>query len=224
MEKILVWLCVVLPCVPLHAATAEQITLHGVTDLMRLCVYSDLQAVHTALDDGVDVHASDARGNTAIFYAIVGENTDFARMIVQALITKDATVVNAADNKKYTPLMYAALLNRLGIMKDLIAAGANVQAKNDKNNTALLLVASDEREELGMTLVAAHVAKKASVDGQNSQGVTALMIACSHGRLALAKALLQAGADPLLKNAVGCTALRYARESRRAAINRLFSK
>ena len=170
------------------------------------------------------MHAADAHGNTAILYAVRGENTDFARIIVRELISKDASVVHAANNEKYTPLMYAALKSRLGVMKDLIAAGANVQAKNSEGNTALHLVAQVPREELAMTLVAALIASGASVDDQNTEGFTALMIACRYGRLELVKALLKAGADPLLINAFDCSAVDYARDGGHIGINQLFAK
>jgi ankyrin repeat protein len=81
---------------------------------------------------------------------------------VQKLITRGADVNE--KSKGMTPLMYAAKFNRTEIMKLLIAHGAKLKTKSDKNMTALkyaqLHGAKDAEAILVKALADAKAAKK----------------------------------------------------------------
>ncbi|HEV2686908.1 MAG TPA: ankyrin repeat domain-containing protein, partial [Bryobacteraceae bacterium] len=82
--------------------------------------------------------------------------------------------VNIKDQRESTPLMYAAAYGSLDVMKLLIDAGANVNAKNAFAVTPILLCSYD----LGK--VRLLVDKGADVNARTKQNMTALSIAALH--------------------------------------------
>ena len=92
-----------------------------------------------------------------------------------------------------------------GLQKAL-AAGADVNARDDKGWTALMH-AVDKGYVL---LVKPLLAAKANPDMRLADGVTALFIAATHGRSEIIAALMKAGADPFIKGLQGKTATEVA--------------
>jgi len=119
------------------------------------------------------------------FYQAV-RNNDIASLRT-LLKTSD---VNLRDKRGTTPLMYAAAFGSLDAMKVLLAAGADVNAKNAFDATALMWCVSD----LGKARLL--VAKGADANARSKQGSTPLLIAASDdGASEIVKLLLENGAD-----------------------------
>ena len=57
---------------------------------------------------------------------------DLRRLLLDA-----GAKINAADAQGYTPLMWAAMQDDLGILQELLARGADVKAKDKKGFTVL---------------------------------------------------------------------------------------
>ncbi len=103
---------------------------------------------------------------------------------IQALIERGADV----DRE----LIDAAINGKLKIMQALIASGANINAKNKYDNTALTMAAKKGNLEIVQALIAAG----ADLDAKNAtHGETALMEATKEGNLEIVQALIAAGAD-----------------------------
>ena len=84
-------------------------------------------------------------------------------------------------------LLAAARTGHSGTVRDLIAAGANVDVKDKQGNTALIEAARNGHDEVVRTLLAAG----ADVRIKNDEGKTALMLALQGGHDETAQALRQ---------------------------------
>ena len=131
------------------------------------------------------------------FYEAI-RNNDLASL--RALLK--TTGVNLKDQRESTPLMYAAAHGSLEAMKLLIAAGADVNAKNAFSATALLWCAND------IAKVRLLVEKGADVNVHSKQGMTPLVVAASDdGSTEVVKLLIEKGAHPSEPGFLGITPL-----------------
>jgi len=64
--------------------------------------------------------------------ACTSDCIDLRRLLLDA-----GAKINAADAQGYTPLMWAAMQDDLGILQELLARGADVKAKDKKGFTVL---------------------------------------------------------------------------------------
>ena len=105
------------------------------------------------------------RNGSGLFQAI--RNGDVA--FVKAHLTK--AEIEVRDGRGATPLMHAAAFGNLETLKLLLDAGADVNARNDFDATALLWAARDPEKA---RLLIEH---GADVNAQSKQGRTPLMVA-----------------------------------------------
>jgi ankyrin repeat protein len=120
----------------------------------------------------------------------------------------DADTLNAPGEGGTTPLMLASRLGRGDVVAALLAAGASVDAADERGYTALFHACHDPDADRGHPevvelLIAAGADKEAAI----GFGVRPLMFAAGNGEAGVVEALLRAGADPLARNEVGRTAL-----------------
>ncbi|HKA01880.1 MAG TPA: ankyrin repeat domain-containing protein, partial [Candidatus Solibacter sp.] len=146
--------------------------------------------------------------------------------------------IETRDRRSATLLMHAAAFGNLETLRLLIDRGANVNAKNDFDATALLWAARDpEKARLlvehgadvnarskqgrtplmlaslrhgGSQTVALLLAKGSEVNVKDGKGDTALGLAASIGEVESMRMLLARGADPDVRNARGESPLIYA--------------
>ncbi|MGL9762250.1 MAG: ankyrin repeat domain-containing protein [Wolbachia sp.] len=108
-----------------------------------------------------------------------------------------------AKTIKYTLLHVAIFSGRLDIVKHLIAdKKADVDARGSDDKTALHLAASNGHLDTVKYFVDE---KNVDVNQLNNDGNTALHLAAENGNTEIVKVLLNAKADPLLKNKNGKT-------------------
>lgn len=137
------------------------------------------------------------------FYRAI-RNNDLASL--RALITSSG--VSIKDQHESTPLMYAAAYGSLDAMKLLLDAGADVNAKNAFDVTALLWCTND------LAKVRLLVEKGANVNVRSKQGRTPLLIAATHdGNSGVVKLLIEKGADVAARSQGQNTALIEAADS-----------
>ena len=93
-------------------------------------------------------------------------------------------------------LIQAARSGDMGMLNQLIAAGANLEATDASGNTALWAACYANQQPVIARLLEAG----ANMDHQNPDGVTVLMYAASAGKTDAVRQLVAAGADLDLKN------------------------
>ena len=119
----------------------------------------------------------------------------------QAVAEKAAAEKAAAE--KAAALMKAADRGHDHHLRNLLKAGAAVDAANDEGWTALMIAAQNGHERCLRVLLKAG----AVVSAQNNAGSTALMLAAMSGHEQVARVLLKAGAVVGAQSNVGSTAL-----------------
>jgi ankyrin repeat protein len=108
--------------------------------------------------------------------------------------------------RRASGLINAAAAGDLLQVKSLIAAKADVNAKTDDGETALMYAVWGDHVEVVQALLAAG----ADVKAKNNNGETPLIVASKRGHAGVVQALLAAGADVNAKNNNGETALKIA--------------
>lgn len=88
----------------------------------------------------------------------------------------------------------------------LLAEGADINAVDEKENTALMLASKIGNPRM-VKIILAH---NPDINKQNDEGYTALMIASEQGQTHIVEELLKQGADSKLKNINGFTAAELA--------------
>lgn len=120
--------------------------------------------------------------------------------------------VNARDYWERSPLLFAteAAEPSPGVVKELLARGANPNARDRDGYTPLLVVImskpTNERFEIVRDLINAG----ADPNSMDNSGQTALMAAAENGAFDTVRFLLAAGADPSRRTNYGETALSIA--------------
>jgi ankyrin repeat protein len=158
--------------------------------------------VQALLQRGFDPNSVSPDGQNALVLSL--RKSSLA--VAQALIAHPATKVEVRTAKDESPLMLAALKGNLVICRQLIARNADV----NKPGWTPLHYAATSGNAAVVQLLLDHYAY---IDAASPNGSTPLMMAAMYGSEDAVKTLLDAGADPALKNALGLTALDFARKA-----------
>ena len=165
-------------------------------DFFKAIVFDQVPVVGKLIYRGMDPNTPTEKGEPALVFAVrSGAPKTVAYLLKQPSIQIDAT--NMADE---TALMLAANANDLASANLLIEAGASV---NRPNWTPLHYAASKGHTAMMRLLIE----NDAYVDAESPNGTTPLMMAAYYASPNAVKLMLEEGADPLLKNQDGQTAL-----------------
>ncbi|XP_078070446.1 KN motif and ankyrin repeat domain-containing protein 1a isoform X2 [Mustelus asterias] len=123
-------------------------------------------------------------------------------------------IVNMADGNGNTALHYSVSHSNFEIVKLLLDANVcNVNQQNKAGYTPIMLAALAAVENEKDMKIVDELFSQGDVNAKASQaGQTALMLAVSHGRMDMVKALLLCGADVNIQDDEGSTALMCASE------------
>uniref|UniRef100_A0A671QZM7 KN motif and ankyrin repeat domains 1b n=1 Tax=Sinocyclocheilus anshuiensis TaxID=1608454 RepID=A0A671QZM7_9TELE len=132
-------------------------------------------------------------------------------------------VANMADQNGNKALHYSVSHSNFSIVNILLAAGVcNVDHQNKAGYTPIMLASLAAVETKDDMMVVQELFGRGDVNAKASQaGQTALMLAVSHGRLDMVRALLAAGAEVNIQDDEGSTALMCAGEHGHADIVKL---
>ena len=149
-----------------------------------------LDNMETLLQYGADINARDINGSS-LFHLASGHSK---QEIVELLLKLNQISVNATENNRRTPLMFACLDGgRLDNMKTLIQYGADINARDINGSTLLHFASRYAEQEIVEFLLKFN---QISVNATNNNQATPLMFAClDGGHFDNMKALIQYGAD-----------------------------
>jgi len=160
--------------------------------------------VTNLLKRGFDPNTPDPEGLPGLYVAL----REPSLKVAETLIAWPKTNLEVRTPQDESPLMMAALKGHLDLAKKLIERGADV----NKTGWTPLHYASTNGHLPIMELLLEH---HAYIDAESPNGSTPLMMAAHYGTPAAVKLLLEAGADPTLKNQLGLTAIDFAHRANR---------
>jgi len=164
----------------------------------------DAATVTALLNRGFDANTLNPAGEHGLLLAV----REPSLKVIAVLINWPKTNVEARSRQDESPLMLASLQGLTEVCQQLIAKGADV----NKPGWAPLHYAATRGHLAVMTLL---LDNHAYIDAASPNGSTPLMMAAHYGTPAAVKLLLEAGADPMLKNEQGLSAIDFAQRANR---------
>ncbi len=198
----------------------------GKTALQLAIDTGSLPLVKQLLDHGARADIPDANGNTALHYAVSAQNHD-----IFSVLLRHQHQINALNREEKTPLALAITLNDGFYAAQLLARGANINLKDQRQQTLLHQLTDDSNynvryektvaatisnEQLLLLMNAGDTAARIewllrhniTINAQNDKGNTALhQLAMRSTHIALLKRLLQQKPNLDSVNQQGNTAL-----------------
>jgi len=136
-------------------------------------------------------------------HAFSHNRDELVQMLDQALAQRQSSAPQSTQTATGVGLHQAALEGNLPAIRQLIAAGADLDERDPFGSTPLIVAATFGHAEVAQALLEAG----ADLDQQNNEGATALFTAALFCRTEIVAALLDKGADKSIRNNTGSTAL-----------------
>jgi ankyrin repeat protein len=176
------------------------------------CVHEEIVLI--LLEHGFDLSSQDQHRNTMFHLAALGSHIRLVRAMLSRTTSPDVLDIN--NDKEWTALHYATYESRmhsthqkLVMVSMLLEAGADINARDDEDYTALDLAAEDGNEALVRLLLDAG----ANINTPRNRYPSALTLAARQGKEAVVQMLMDAGADVDSQDNYGDSALIAAAES-----------
>ncbi|XP_075272430.1 ankyrin repeat domain-containing protein 29 isoform X2 [Opisthocomus hoazin] len=162
----------------------------GGTALLAACQYGHAKVVETLLKHGANIHDQLYDGASAIFLAAQGGYLDVIRLLLSS-----GAKVNQPRQDGTAPLWIASQMGHSEVVRVMLLRGAERDAVRDDGTTALLKAAIK-----GYNNVIEELLKFSPTLGLLKNGTSALHAAVLSGNVRTVALLLEAGADPCLRN------------------------
>jgi ankyrin repeat protein len=201
---------------------------HSIFSMLAGCEHQDSNAcVHKEiililLEYGFYMSSIDYDGNTLLHLAVEKAHIRLLRAMLSRTTSPD--VLNINNGFGWTALHYALYESRmhsthqkLVMVSMLLEAGADINARDDDDCTALDIAASDGNEALVRLLLDAG----ANINTPRNRYFSALTLAARQGREAVVQMLMDAGADVNMQDEDGDSALIAAAETDHVEIVRM---
>jgi uncharacterized protein len=173
-------------------------------DFFKAIQQDDARTVQSLLQRGFDPNTRDPKQQHGLYLALREPSLKVAKV----LIDWPKTDLNASNPADETPLMMAVLKGQVELVSAMLAKDADV---NKTGWTPLHYAATSGN----IALINLLLEKHAYIDAESPNGSTPLMMAAMYGTPSAVKLLLEEGADPLLKNQIGLSAIDFAQKALR---------
>ena len=172
------------------------------TTLHRIVLRLDGRDLQTyfRLCSRTEINQTDNRGLPALQWAAHRNDSDMVLQLLRE--TADPNVMTKGSN---SALHIAALKGKAETVDSLLRYGADVNALNDLNYTALLYMHARSHPAPNLASARRLLAAGADINAQEEQGGTALGFSIQHGFLTSVQTLIEYGADINLANKFGET-------------------
>jgi ankyrin repeat protein len=168
-------------------------------DFFAAIKQDDAKIVSALMQRGFDPNTRNVAGEHPLMLAL----REPSPKVLAVLLDWPKIDVDARNRQDESPLMIAALKGMTDVARQLVDKGADV---NKPGWTPLHYASTHGHLEIMNLLLEQH----AYVDAESPNGTTPLMMAAMYGTPSAVKLLLESGADPLLKNQLGLTAIDFA--------------
>lgn len=165
----------------------------------------DADGVSQLLARGFDPNTVNPKGVPGLLVALQTP----APKVAAVLLEHPDLEVEVRTAQDESPLMLAALKGYVELCAKLIERDADV---NKPGWAPLHYAATNSHIQIMQLLLDNH----AYIDAASPNGSTPLMMAAMYGNASAVKMLLEAGADPTLKNGIGLTAIDFANRVKKA--------
>ncbi|NXL85091.1 NFKB1 factor, partial [Alectura lathami] len=166
------------------------------TPLHLAVVTKQAEVVEDLLKAGANVNLLDRHGNSVLHLAAAEGDDKILSLLLKH--KKVSSMIDLCNAEGLSAIHMVVMANSVSCLKQLIAAGVNVNAQEQKSGrTALHLAVEQENIPLAGCLL---LEGDADVDSTTYDGTTPLHIAAGRGSTKLAAVLKAAGADPHIEN------------------------
>jgi len=174
----------------------------GHTALYCAAMKGHSSVVRRLLEAGADADVKAVSGLTALLVASRDDHLE----VVDALLSSGRCGDLEARNKHGWTALYCAVLGgHASVVRRLLEAGANAEAKAASDLTALFVASRADHLEVVDVLLSSDWC--GDLEARDKHGHTALYCAAMRGHASVVRRLLEAGADADVKAADGSTAL-----------------
>jgi ankyrin repeat protein len=194
--------------VGLFVALSTVVWANSFEDFFSAVKRDDVSAVRQLAQRGFDLNTRNEEGEHALFLAL----RDDAPAVASFLLGQATVQIEARSRQDESPLMMAALKGKLESARRLIERKAEV----NKPGWTPLHYAATNAENESVPMVRMLLEHHAYIDAASPNSTTPLMMAAHYGNPAVVKLLLEEGADPMIKNQQGLSAIDFANRAQRA--------
>ncbi|XP_078341797.1 transient receptor potential cation channel subfamily A member 1 homolog isoform X2 [Crassostrea virginica] len=172
------------------------------TPLLMAAYSGHAESLDTLLKKGADYEAVDKNDKTAVYLAAEEDKLEALKTMLAYPDVR--RLVDVGDRYDNHPLHIAAQEGYLSIVKCLIENGADLDCKNEEEQTPLHLAAKHGRTNVVREMV---IRDHSAVNDEDEDSNTALHLATLHGHTKVALILIKNGADVAARNSVLWTPL-----------------